>query len=118
MNKFLPTEEKFMPEIHLEQPGFTYSACGPFTKNKQKIQKFLQTSDTNYVYRNDLDKVCFQHEKGVTFVNAFQSILKESDRNPNKIWVDQGIEFYDNSFKKLLENNVIKMVSTYIEGKC
>ena len=51
-----------MPEMHLRQPGFTYSACGPFTKYKQRIQKFMQTGDTNYIYRNELDKACFQHD--------------------------------------------------------
>ena len=45
-----------MPELHLKQPGFTYSACGPFTRNKQRIQKFMQTRDTNYIYKNDLEK--------------------------------------------------------------
>ena len=39
-----------MPKMHLKQPGFTYSACGPFTKNKQRIQKFMQTGDKNYIY--------------------------------------------------------------------
>ena len=51
-----------MPEIHLKQPGFTYSACGPFTKNKERIQKFKETGDTNYIYKNELDKACFQHD--------------------------------------------------------
>ena len=51
-----------MPEKHLRQPGFTYSASGPFTKNKQKIQKFMQTGDKNYIYKNELDKACFQHD--------------------------------------------------------
>ena len=51
-----------MPEMHLRQLGFTYSACGPFTKYKQRIQKFMQTGDTNYIYRNELDKACFQHD--------------------------------------------------------
>ena len=46
INKFLLAGEKFMPEIHLRQPGFTYSACGSFTKNKQRIQKFLEAGDT------------------------------------------------------------------------
>ena len=50
-----------MPEMHLKQPGFTYSACGPFTKNKERIQKFKQTGDTSYVYKKELDKACFQH---------------------------------------------------------
>ena len=51
-----------MPEIHFGQPGPTYPACGPFTKNKQRIQKFMQTGDTNYIYKNELDKTCFQHD--------------------------------------------------------
>ena len=48
-----------MPEMHLKQPQFTYSACGPFTKHKQRIQKFKETGDTNYIYKNDLYKACF-----------------------------------------------------------
>ena len=48
--------------MHLEQPGFTYSACGPFTKNKQRIQKFMQTGHTNYIYKSELDKACFQND--------------------------------------------------------
>ena len=49
-----------MPEMHLKQPGFTYSACGPFTKNKERIQKFIETGDTSCVYKNVLDKASFQ----------------------------------------------------------
>ena len=62
INKFLLTRDKFMPEMHLRQPQFTYSACGPFTKHKQRIQKFMQTGDTNYIYKNELDKACFAHD--------------------------------------------------------
>ena len=62
INKFLLAGDKFMPEMHLKQPGFTYSACGPFTKHKQIIQKFMQTGDTNYIYRNELDKSSFAHD--------------------------------------------------------
>ena len=62
VNKFLLAEDKYMPEMHLRQPGFTYSACEPFTKNKQSIQRFTQTGDTNYIYKNKLDKVRFQHD--------------------------------------------------------
>ena len=54
--------DQFMPEMHLKQPGFTYSACGPFTKNKERIQKFKETGDTNYIYKNELDRACFQHD--------------------------------------------------------
>ena len=53
---------KFMHEIHLRQPGFTYSVCGSFTKNKQRLQKFMQTGNTNYIYKNELGKACFQHD--------------------------------------------------------
>ena len=51
-----------MPEMHLKQPRFTYSGCGPFTKNKERIQKFKETGDTSYIYKNELDKACFQHD--------------------------------------------------------
>ena len=50
-----------MPEIHLRQPQFTYSACGPFTKYEQRIQKFKEAGGTNYIYMNELDKACFTH---------------------------------------------------------
>ena len=62
INKFLLAGDKFKPEMHLRQPGFTYSACGPFTKNKERIQKFKQTGDSRYIYKNGLDKACFQHD--------------------------------------------------------
>ena len=62
VNKFLLAGDKFMPEMHLKQPGFTYSACGSFTKNKERIQKFKETGDTSYIYKNELDKACFQHD--------------------------------------------------------
>ena len=62
INKFLLVGDKFMPEMHLKQPGFTYSACGPFTKNKERIEKFMQTGNTDFIYKNELDKACFQHD--------------------------------------------------------
>ena len=62
IKNFLLAGDKFMPEMHLRQPGFTYSACGPFTKSKDRIQKFKQTGDSKYIYRNELDKACFQHD--------------------------------------------------------
>ena len=249
INKFLLAGNKFMPEMHLRQPQFTYSACGPFTKHKQRIQKFKETGDTNYIYKNEFDKACFAHDaaysdskdltkrtiadkilknkafkiakdpkydwyqkglasmvykffdkksegsgvsnkfapqnqqlaeelhkpiiknfekrkvhaalkdniwgtdladmqllsryntgirfllcvidifskyawvvplkdkKGVSIVTGFQSILKQSNRKPNKIWVDKGSEFYNASFKKWLRYNDTVMYSTHNEGK-
>ena len=254
INKFLLAGDKFMPEMHLRQPQFAYSACGPFTRHKERIKKFKQTGDTHYIYRNELDKACFQHDsayadhkdlinrtksdkvlrdkayniasnpeydcyqsglasmvykffdkksmgsgivkdmtkssslecsslilanelhkpvikkfnkrkvysqfkdniwgvdlaemqslskknkgikyllcaidlyskyvfviplkdkKGISIVNGFNKIIKQSNRKPNKIWVDQGGEFYNNAFKKWLSDNII-MYSTFNEGK-
>ena len=62
INKFLLVGDKFMPEMHLRQPQFVYSACGPSTRHKERIKKFKQTSDTRYIYRNELDKACFLHD--------------------------------------------------------
>ena len=238
INKFLLAGDKFMPEMHLRQPQLVYSACGPFTRLKERIKKFKQTSDTRYIYRNELDKACFQHDsayadhkdlinrtksdkvlrdkaynitsnpeydgyqrglasmvykffdkksmgsgimknssliladelhkpfikkfnerkvysqfkdniwevdladmqslskknegikyllcaidlfskyafvvplkdkKGISITNAFEKIIKQSGRKPNKIWVDQGSEFYNHDFKKWLSSNDIFM---------
>ena len=87
INKFLLARDKFMPEMHLRQPQFTYSACGPFTKHKQKIQKFEETGDTNYIYKNELDKACFAHDaaysdsKNLTKTTIADKILKDKAFN-------------------------------------
>ena len=255
INKYLLAGDKFMPEMHLRQLLFVYSACGPITRHKERIKEFKRTGDTRYIYRNELDKACFQHDsayadhkdlinrteadkvlrdraydiasnpeyngyhrglasmvyklfdkkstaepsalgrtgsgfkkpstsiladelhkpiigkfnkrkvysqlkdniwgvnladmqslsrknkgikyllcfidlfskyafvislkdkKGISIVNAFYKIIKQSNRKPNKIWVDQGREFYNNAFEKWLSNNDIIMYSTYNEGK-
>ena len=62
VNKFLLAGEKFLLKMHLRDPIVaTYSACGPFTRKKQRIQKLMETGDTNYIYKNELGKACFQH---------------------------------------------------------
>ena len=247
INKFLLLGDKFMPEIHLRQSQFTYSGCGPFTRHEERIQKFKETGDTNYIYMNELDKAGFTHDaaysdgkdltkitmadknlknrafdiakdpkndgyqrglasmvykffdskvsgsdakiilqneqranelhkpiirkfekrkvysrfedsiwgvdladmqllskynkrirfllcaidffskyawvvplkdkKSISIVKAFQIILKQSNRKPNKIWVDKGSEFYNAYFKKWLRDNDFVMYSTHNEGK-
>ena len=62
VNKVLVVGDKFISKMHLKQPSFTYSACGPFTKNKKRIEKFMQTGNTDFIYKNKLDKACFQHD--------------------------------------------------------
>ena len=77
VNLFLLAGDKFMLEMHSKQPGFTYRACGPFTKNKERIEKFMATGNTDFVYRNELDKACFQddmaHGKSKNLVKRTQS---------------------------------------------
>ena len=62
INKFLLAGDKCMPDVYLRERQFTYSACGPFTKHKQRIKNFKGTGDTNYIYKNELDKACFSHD--------------------------------------------------------
>ena len=61
LNRFLLVGDKFLPEMHLKQYSFIYSAGGPFTKNSERIGKFMQTENADNIYKNDLDKACFQH---------------------------------------------------------
>ena len=84
INKFLLAGDKFMPEMHLRQPEFTYSACEP-------IQKFKQTGDSRYIYKNELDKACFQHDmaygdfKDLAKRTAADKVLKNKAFNMLKI---------------------------------
>ena len=87
INKCLLATDKFMPEMHLKQPWFTYSACGPFAKNKGRVQKFKETGDTSYIYKNELDKACFQHDmaygdfKDIARRTASDKVLREETFN-------------------------------------
>ena len=91
VNKFLLAGDKFMPEMHLRQPGFTYSACGLFTKNKKMIQKFMQTGDTNYIYKNELDKACFQNDM---VYNKYKDLGKRIQSD--KVLKDKAFEIASN----------------------
>ena len=87
VNKFLLAGDKFMLGMHLKQSGFNYSACGPFTKNKERIQKFKETGDASYIFKNELDKACFQHDmayggfKDLKRRTAFDKILRDKAFN-------------------------------------
>ena len=86
INKFLLAGDKFMLEMHLKQPRFIYSACGLFTKNKERIQKFKETGDSRYIYKNELDKTCFQHMangdfKDLTKRTAADKVLRDKAFN-------------------------------------
>ena len=62
INTFLLVGDKFMSEMHLRQPKFVYSACGPFNRHKERIKEFKRTGDTRLLYRNEVDKACFKHD--------------------------------------------------------
>ena len=68
INKLLLTDDKFMPELHLKWSGFTQSACGPFTKHRERIQKIRETCNLKHLYRNELDKACFAHDTAYSIV--------------------------------------------------
>ena len=87
MNKFLQAGDKFMPEMHLKQPGFTYSACDLFTKNKERVETFMQTGNTDFIYKNDLDKTYFQHDMAYGKSKTTQS---------DKILTDKAFEIASN----------------------
>ena len=87
VNKFLLVGDQFIPQMHLKEHGFTYSACVPFTKNKERIQKSEETGNTKYIYKNDLDKACFQYDmaygdfKDLTIRTASDKILRDKAFN-------------------------------------
>ena len=87
VNKFLLTGDKFIQEMHLKQPGFTCSACGLFIKNKKRIQKFMETGDRKYIYRNELDKACFQHDMAYGYFKDLKSRTQSDKVLKNKALV-------------------------------
>ena len=110
-----------MSEMHLKQPGFTYSACGQFTKNKKRIQKFKETGDTSYIYKNELDKTCFQHDmaygdfKGLPRRTASDRILRHKAfniaKNPKYGGYQRGLasmvyKFFDKKSASLTNKSV------------
>ena len=91
VNKSLLAGRQFMPEINLRLPEFTYIACGPFTKNKERIQKFKETEDSRYIYQNELDKACFQHDMAY---GDFKDVIRR--RASDKILRDKAFNFAKN----------------------
>ena len=96
VNKFLLAGDKCIPEMYLRQPGFTYSACRPFTKNKERIQKFKESGGSQYLSQNKLDKACFQHDtaygdlKDLTRRTASDKIFRDKAFNIAKNWKYNG----------------------------
>ena len=112
VNKFLLVGDKFMPEMHLKQPGFTYSACGPFTKNKERIEKFMQTGNTNFIYKNELGKACFQYNM-VYGKSKDLTKRKQSD----KVLKDKAFKFASNPKYDGYQRGLALMVYRFLEKK-
>ena len=126
--------DKFMPEMHLKQPGFTCSACSPFTENKERIENFMQTGHTDFIYRNRLDKACFEHDtaygKSEDLVKSTQSDRVYKDKafkiaiNPKYDGYQRRLastlyKFFDKSLKEVeLVNQIIIDITRdyYIES--
>ena len=112
VNKFLLVGDKFMPEMHLKQPGFTYSACGSFTKNKGTIEKFKQTGNTDYIYKNDLDKPCFQHDMAY---GKFKDLNKRAQSD--KVLSDKAFEIVCNPKLDGYQRGLALMVNKFFHKK-
>ena len=143
VHKFLLAGDKCMSEMYLKQPGFTYSVCGPFTRNKERIQKFKQTRDTSYIYENERDKACFQHNMAyVDFTDlarrtAFVKVLRDKafniTENSKYDEYQRGLasmvyKFFDkkskekgvnipSEFNKLLAEELLKPIIRYFKKK-
>ena len=130
VNKSLLAGDKFIPEMHLKRPGFTYTAYTAYTKNKERIQKFKKTGDSRYIYRNDLDKVCLQHDmsygdfKNLTRRAASDKVLKDKTftiaKNPKYDGCQRGLasmvyKFFDKKSKDSNINNEIKQTEQWSE---
>ena len=112
VNKVLLVGDKFMPEMHLKQPGFTYSACGPFTKNKERIEKFMQTGNTDFIYRNELDKACFQHN--MAYGKSKNSIRRAQS---DKVLKDKTFKIASNAKYDGYQRGVASMVYKFFDKK-
>ena len=112
VNKFLLARNKFMPEMHLKQPGFTYSARGQFTRNNERIQKFMETGNTNYIYKNDLDKACFQHDM---VYGKYKDLTKETESD--KVLKNKALKIASNPKDDGYQRGLVSIVYKFFDKK-
>ena len=112
VNKCLFAGGKFMPEMHLKQPEFTYSACGLLTKNKKRIQKFKETDDSRYIHRNELDKPCFQHDMAY---GEFKELARRTASD--NVLHDQSFNIAKNPKYDGYQRGLASMVYTFFDKK-
>ena len=109
INKFLLAGDKFMPEMHLRQPRFVYSACGPFTRHKERIK---DTRDTRYIYRNELDKACFQHDSAYA---DHKDLVNRTEAD--KILKDKACDIASNPEYNGYQKGLASMVYKFFDSK-
>ena len=96
--------------MHLKQPGFTYSACGPFTKNKERVQKFRETGDSRCIYRNELDKACFHYDMAY---GDFKDLAKRIA--PDKVLRDKVFNVAKNPKYDVYQRGLASMVYKFFD---
>ena len=112
VNTFLLAGDKFMPEMHLKQPEFTYSACEPFNKNNERIKKFKQTGDTSYNYKNELVKACFQHDMAY---GDFKDLVRR--RASDRVLRDKAFNIAKNPKYNGYQRGFASMVYKFVDKK-
>ena len=112
INKCLLVGDTFTPELHLRKSGFTYSACGPFTKNKERIEKFMQTGNTDFIYTNDLDKACFPHDMAY---GKSKDLIKRTQTD--KVLKDKTFKIASNPKYKGYQRGLASMVYNFFDKK-
>ena len=112
INKFLLAGDKFMPEMHLRQPQFVYSACGPFTRHKEKIKEFKHTGNTHYIYRNKLDKACFQQDSAYA---DHKDLINRTEAD--KVLRDKAYDIASNPEYDGYQRDLASMVYKFFDSK-
>ena len=112
INKFLLAGDKFMPEMHLRQPRFVYSACGPFTRHKERITEFKRTGDMRLLYRNELDKACFKHGAPYAKYKDVENRLISDQKLRNSAYDTASNPVYDG-----YQRGLASMVYTFFDSK-
>ena len=113
INKFLLAGDKYMPEMHLRQPQFVYSACGPFTRQKERIKEFKRTGDTCLLYRNELDKTCFKHDAAYTKYKDVENRLISDQKLKNSAYDIASNPKYD-GYQRGLASMVYKVFGSKV----
>ena len=108
----LLTGDKLVPVLHLKHPGFTYSACGPFTKHHERIQKFRETGNLKHLHRNELEKACFADDAGYS---DYRDLAKRTISD--KIFKDRAYEIAKNRVYDGYQRALASMVYKFVDKK-